>query len=133
MRQQQHGLHGPHLPHKAQFSQPQLLLFFLDAWLENNAVELVAKAMKFVSLTEFFGCKVSYIISNVQFYQTFDIIVFVKSLRKEVAAAVQVWSRMKVHLYLDVEDFFASNAIRIRIVYQPNTVSTIHMEDMVVV
>ena len=89
--------------------------------------------MKFVTVTQFFGCKVSYIISNVQFYQTFDIIVFVKSLRKEVAAAVQVWSRMKVHLYLDVEDFFASNAIRIRIVYQPNTVSTIHMEDMVVV
>ena len=71
---------------------------------------------------------------NDQFYQIFDIAVFVKGLKKEVAAAaVQVWSRMKVHLYLDVEDFFASNAIRIRIVYQPNTVSTIHMEDMVVV
>ena len=94
-----HGLlHGPHRPHKAQFPQPQLLLYFLDAWLENNAVKLVAKAMKFVTVTQFFGCKVSYIISNVQFYQTFDITVFVKGLRKTVAAAVQVWSLMEMKL-----------------------------------
>ena len=70
---------------------------------------------------------------NDHFYQIFDIAVFVKGLKKEVAAAARVWRRIKVNLYLDVEDFFASNAIRIRIVYQCNTVSTIHMEDMVVV
>ena len=72
--------------------------------------------MKFVTVTQFFGCKVSYIISNDHFYQSFDIAVFVKGLKKEVAAAARVWRRIKVNLYLDVEDFFVKNAIRIPIV-----------------
>ena len=79
--------------------------------------------MKFVSLTEFFGCKVSYIISNVQFYQTFDIIVFVKSLRKEVAAAVQVWSRMKFHRNVELSLGVVKDAEAMRIVPQENFVN----------
>ena len=80
--------------------------------------------MKFVTVMQFFGCKVMYIFWNDQFYQIFDIAVFVKVLTKIVAAAaVQVWSRMKFHRNVELSLGVVKDAEAMRIVPQENFVN----------
>ena len=81
--------------------------------------------MKFVTVMQFFGCKVMHIFWNDQFYQIFDIAVFVKGLKKEVAAAaaVQVWSRMKFHRNVELSLGVVKDAEAMRIVPQENFVN----------
>ena len=80
--------------------------------------------MKFVTVMQFFGCKVMHIFWNDQFYQIFDIAVFVKGLKKEVAAAaVQVWSQMKFHRNVELSLGVVKDAEAMRIVPQENFVN----------